>query len=92
MSLTRLDSPVRSSGECAQPTLRHREAAVTRFPVLLSILALVAPLLANAAATPGRPNILFIYTDDHSYRTVGAYPQSYPWVRTPTIDRLAAEG
>ncbi|MCP4246250.1 MAG: sulfatase-like hydrolase/transferase, partial [bacterium] len=39
-----------------------------------------------------RPNILFIYTDDHSYRTVSAYPQAYPWARTPTIDRLAAEG
>jgi arylsulfatase A-like enzyme len=39
-----------------------------------------------------RPNILFIYTDDHSYRTIGAYPQSYPWVKTPTIDKLASEG
>lgn len=48
--------------------------------------------LAAADATPERPNILFIYTDDHSYRTVGAYPQSYPWVRTPAMDRLAASG
>lgn len=47
---------------------------------------------AAAVATPERPNILFIYTDDHSYRTVGAYPQSYPWVRTPAMDRLAASG
>lgn len=47
---------------------------------------------AAADATPERPNILFIYTDDHSYRTVGAYPQSYPWVRTPAMDRLAASG
>jgi arylsulfatase A-like enzyme len=43
-------------------------------------------------ATARRPNILFIYTDDHSYRTVGAYPQAYDWVKTPTIDRLAKEG
>lgn len=48
--------------------------------------------LVAAVATPERPNILFIYTDDHSYRTVGAYPQSYPWVRTPAMDRLAASG
>ena len=48
---------------------------------------------ANEAAPQAkRPNILFIYTDDHSYRTVGCYPQAYPWVRTPTIDRLAKEG
>ena len=39
-----------------------------------------------------RPNILFIYTDDHSYRTVGCYPQSFPWVQTPTIDGLAKRG
>jgi arylsulfatase A-like enzyme len=45
-----------------------------------------------AAEESKRPNILFIYTDDHSYRTVGCYPQSYPWARTPTIDRLAREG
>lgn len=39
-----------------------------------------------------RPNILFIYTDDHSHRTVGCYPESYPWVKTPHIDRLAETG
>ncbi len=59
----------------------------------LVILGVLAPLPAiNAAETPERPNILFIYTDDHSYRTVGAYPQSYPWVRTPAMDRLASQG
>lgn len=47
---------------------------------------------ALAAATPERPNVLFIYTDDHSYRTVGTYPQAYPWVRTPEMDRLASQG
>ena len=52
-------------------------------------------LLASTALTtaqPKRPNILFIYTDDHSYRTVSAYPEAYPWVRTPNIDALAKEG
>lgn len=39
-----------------------------------------------------RPNILFIYTDDQSYRTVGCYPESYPWAQTPNIDRLAETG
>lgn len=42
--------------------------------------------------TKGRPNILFIYTDDHSYRTLSCYKEAYPWVRTPNIDKLAAEG
>ena len=44
---------------------------------------------AAESQTTERPNILFIYTDDHSYRTIGCYPQSYPWVNTPHIDQLA---
>jgi len=56
------------------------------------LCALAAVAAASAAATPERPNILFIYTDDHSHRTVGAYPEAYPWVRTPAMDRLASQG
>ena len=41
---------------------------------------------------PKPPNILFIYTDDQSYRTVGCYPDSYDFVRTPNIDQLASQG
>ncbi|MBP88148.1 MAG: sulfatase [Planctomycetaceae bacterium] len=39
-----------------------------------------------------RPNILFIYTDDHSYRTISCYPEAFDWVRTPNIDALARDG
>lgn len=39
-----------------------------------------------------RPNILQIYTDDQSYKTVRCYLGSYPWARTPNIDALAASG
>ena len=63
-------------------------------PYFLLMLALctafAAGVSANAAA--GRPNILFIYTDDHSYRTVSSYPEAYDWVDTPNIDRLAEQG
>ena len=31
-----------------------------------------------------RPNILFIYTDDQSYRTVSCYPVSYTHLTLPT--------
>lgn len=54
-----------------------------------------ASCLANfteSVAAEKRPNILLIYTDDHSHRTVSCYPESYPWVRTPHIDRLAQRG
>ena len=47
---------------------------------------------SQPAETAKRPNILLIYTDDHSYRTVGCYPQSWPWVRTPQMDELARNG
>jgi arylsulfatase A-like enzyme len=58
--------------------------------VLLLILGQVSAC-ASARAT-GRPNILFIYTDDQSHRTVGCYPESFDWVRTPNIDDLARQG
>ncbi|MBV7334100.1 sulfatase-like hydrolase/transferase [Chloroflexi bacterium TSY] len=42
---------------------------------------------------PNRPqNILYIFTDDQSYRSVSCYPGAHPWVNTPNIDRLAREG
>ena len=49
-----------------------------------------AGVSANTAAE--RPNILFIYTDDHSYRSVSCYPEAYDWVHTPNINRLAEQG
>jgi arylsulfatase A-like enzyme len=37
-----------------------------------------------------RPNIIYIMSDDHALRTIGAYGHGIN--RTPNIDRLAAEG
>ena len=61
---------------------------------LLSILFVwcLHASLSGGVLAAERPNILFIYTDDHSYRTVSCYPQAYSWARTPAIDRLAREG
>ena len=39
-----------------------------------------------------RPNVLYIFTDDQSTRTVSCYPEAHDWVSTPNIDRLAAQG
>jgi arylsulfatase A-like enzyme len=39
-----------------------------------------------------KPNILFIFTDDQSFRTVSCYPEAYNYAITPNIDRLAAQG
>lgn len=64
----------------------------SRVPSALCLLFLFAACLHSAAAESGRPNILFIFADDQSYKTVGCYPESWPWVRTPNIDKLAATG
>ncbi|MHC4993791.1 MAG: sulfatase family protein [Planctomycetota bacterium] len=48
---------------------------------------------AAAPATPQRPNLLFILTDDHALEAIGAYgTHLQPYVKTPTLDRLAREG
>lgn len=53
--------------------------------------ALLLAITATAGgALPARPNILFLLSDDHSYPGLGAFGD--PNVRTPNLDRLAAEG
>jgi arylsulfatase A-like enzyme len=49
----------------------------------------VAPL---SAAEPKRPNIVFIFSDDHGYQAISAYNDPRKLNRTPNIDRLAKEG
>ena len=44
------------------------------------------------SAAEKQPNILLIYTDDQSHRTVSCYPEAYDWVKTPHIDQLAKDG
>ena len=60
-------------------------------PVLLAVLLIALSTRAPAADT-GRPNILFIYADDQSYKTLSCYPETPAWVKTPNIDRLAQSG
>src|SRR6266566_1962845 len=45
---------------------------------------------AVPAKAAGRPNILFIMSDDHAAHAIGAYGSRVN--RTPNIDRLAREG
>jgi arylsulfatase A-like enzyme len=62
---------------------------------LAFLTALLLAPLATLHAAESRPNVLYIFTDDHSVRTLSCYndtPDAYPWVRTPNIDRLACSG
>ena len=59
----------------------------------LLLAACLTPLLVmTASAEDDRPNILYIFTDDQTYRTVSCYPRAYNYANTPNIDSLAANG
>ncbi|TWU32543.1 sulfatase-like hydrolase/transferase [Novipirellula artificiosorum] len=47
-------------------------------------------LLAGAENAP--PNVLLIYVDDLGYNDLGCYGAQDPGIKTPNIDRLAADG
>jgi arylsulfatase A-like enzyme len=66
----------------------------TRWLFALSAVSmmLVGTWSAARAADQPRPNILFIYADDQSYKTLSCYDGHPDWVKTPNIDRLAASG
>lgn len=64
-----------------------------RLPSLLIVSAVLSGQFAHREhATAKQPNILFIYTDDQSHRTVSCYDEAFDWVQTPNIDQLAREG
>lgn len=58
------------------------------------VLALsVVGTRAVHAADAKRPNIVFIFADDHAYQAVGAYKDYLKdVVRTPNLDKLASQG
>jgi choline-sulfatase len=57
---------------------------------LVLLLCLIVPWRTAAAEQPRRPNVLWICADDHAPYVCGAYGNRQ--VRTPHLDRLAAEG
>lgn len=63
---------------------------------VVAALLLGQAVLPNAAAQEKaggkKPNILFIYADDQSYKTLSCYGANPDWVKTPNIDGLASRG
>ncbi|MDZ4289197.1 MAG: sulfatase-like hydrolase/transferase, partial [Prosthecobacter sp.] len=55
-------------------------------------LAVLACFWLGGAVSAAQPNILFILTDDQSYKTVSCYPEALPGVKTPAMDALARSG
>lgn len=58
--------------------------------VRVLVLALLSLATLSTACARPQPNIVFVLADDLGYAEVGAYGQTK--IRTPNIDRLAAEG
>jgi arylsulfatase A-like enzyme len=57
---------------------------------LILTLALLAALGASSAHAAERPNILFIFSDDHAQHAISAYGSKVN--KTPNIDRIAEGG
>jgi arylsulfatase A-like enzyme len=74
--------------------LQREEVRMSTMPRLAAALLLASVLAARGspadAPPPAHPNVVFILADDLGYGEVGAYGQKL--IRTPAIDRLAAEG
>ncbi len=73
---------------------RNARAPMLRRALFLTAVLLCGNIARSQAAEPpqnsSRPNIVFIFADDHAYQAVSAY--GYGFGQTPNIDRLAREG
>jgi len=69
---------------------------LTSYILLIARISLLLVLFSGSVAsaqtgiTSSKPNIIFIFSDDHAYQAIGAYGNRY--AKTPNIDRLAKEG
>lgn len=62
-------------------------------PALAACLLLAGLCVLPASAGEGsRPNILFIYADDHSPKALSCYEGAYEMANSPNIDALAESG
>lgn len=67
-----------------------------RLLLLLMVVFLFSPARAMAgdgtpaAGSAERPNVLFIFSDDHAYQALSAYSDDL--IQTPNIDRIAKSG
>lgn len=59
-------------------------------PFLGAIVVSIVALLPGAARGGDKPNIIFVFSDEHRYQSMGH--TEMPQMKTPTMDRMAAEG
>lgn len=62
------------------------------FSFAYQIQSIAAGTNVEVGSLAKRPNVLVIYSDDQSYKTLSCYPEAPSWVKTPNIDKLAKSG
>lgn len=72
--------------------MKPRPPRLFLVPVALAALAITpcSPAADPARPAAPRPNIVFIFADDWGWGDLGCH--GHPWLKTPNLDRLAAEG
>ena len=79
---------------CRFRTVRRSRVTVRRLVGSSVVSASLAAGVAGAAAARGPvdppPNVVIIFADDLGYGDLGVY--GHPTIRTPNLDRMAAEG
>ena len=70
-------------------TLRRRMEALARFTAAALLVAATAAPPAAAQEPARRPNVVVILADDMGYSDIAPYGSE---IRTPSLDRLAAQG
>ena len=61
-----------------------------RSAVMVALIILLASFSKAHADPPRAPNIVILLADDLGYGDLGCY--GHPTIRTPNLDRMAAEG
>lgn len=81
------------NGKILSPTgITNMKAKPYRLLFFSAVLAtlMTAPQNSPAAGPNDRPNLIFVLTDDQRFDTLGC--TGNPFIRTPNLDQLAAEG
>ena len=60
--------------------------------VLLGLVGILSGLIPVTLTAGQRPNIVFLFSDDHATAAVSAYGEQRQLLQTPNIDRIAKEG
>ena len=65
----------------------NNKKKTSQLPITVMVILLIITSTVRAA---DRPNILFLFSDDHALRTIGAYKGAIN--KTPNLNRIAREG